>query len=422
MKKKVVVIVVSFMILLQTFALAQGTGLFCYVDEGTLKNQKSEVSILSFIKNRSTSTRVYIFKFLEPQLLFTNELIQVNLPDISVQSTKKYAEQHDQNTFTWFGRFADSVGSILLVVTGNDVTGMIHSSGSVFSIEPLGNGFHALIQLDQSRFSCELPCIDYHERTAASSPKEVKVQVPQGRANITQSLTTLTGPTIDILVAYTPAAASASGNIYSLINGCISTTNNISSNSDANPQVRLVYPVQVDYTESGSLETDKDRLANNGDGFMDGIHSLRDLYGADVVVLLVASGDNCGYADGIEVEAGGAFASVQTDCAVNNYSFAHEVGHLVGGRHDTDDDDYPRPYAHGYFKKGFWKTVMAINFPATRIPYWSNPNKTYNGLPMGTTEWNNVTRVWNERGSPVSNFFPTFVRSYCFSFRITESI
>jgi hypothetical protein len=28
---------------------------------------------------------------------------------------------------------------------------------------------------------------------------------------------------------------------------------------------------------------------------------------------------------------------------------------------------------------------------------------------MGTVDWNNVTRVWNERGTAVQNFLPTKV-------------
>ncbi len=409
MEKNRVAITILFMIMFQIFAQAQETELFRYIDENSLKDKQSEFSILTSIKNRASSIQVQVIKFSDASLLLTKKSIQVNLPGISALSTNKYIEQHNQTSFTWFGHFDDTEGSMLLVVNDNDVLGMIHISDLVFSIKPLGSGFHALVQIDQSKFPCEQPCIDYGEHNTATGLNETKIQTPETEANITQSLTTLDNSIIDILVVYTPAAASSSGNIFNLINGCISTTNNISSNSDATPQVRLVYSGQADYSESGSLETDVNRLSGSNDGYIDNVHSIRNQYGADLVVLLVASGDNCGYVYDIEVESNGAFAVVRTDCAVDNYSFAHEVGHLVGGRHDTDNSSFPRPYAHGYIKKGNWKTVMAINYPATRIPYWSNPYNIYNGEQMGTVDWNNVTRVWNERGTAVQNFLPTKV-------------
>ena len=39
-----------------------------------------------------------------------------------------------------------------------------------------------------------------------------------------------------------------------------------------------------------------------------------------------------------------------------------------------------------------------------RVLYWSNPNISYNGLPMGTTATHNNARVWNERSKTVMAF------------------
>ena len=217
------------------------------------------------------------------------------------------------------------------------------------------------------------------------------------------------GPIVSILVAYTPAVASASGNVTSLINGAIDATNQTLSNSFVPARVVLAHMVQVTYTETGSHSTALARLQNPSDGYMDNVHALRDQYYADVVILLNDEDDpsSGGQAAGIEVIAAQAFAVVQWDLAIGNYTFAHEIGHLVGGRHHNDTNEDPRRYAHGYVHApGAWRTVMAtvVGNNAIRIPYWSNPDKTFGGVPMGTASYNDNTRVWEERAGTVSDF------------------
>ncbi len=143
------------------------------------------------------------------------------------------------------------------------------------------------------------------------------------------------------------------------------------------------------------------------DGYMDNIHSLRDQYGADVVVLIAANYlGSCGRAATIDAISNEAFAVTRVDCAIGNYSFAHEIGHLAGARHDTDPNTSPYAYGHGFrYDPGYWRTVMAVyDSQVNRIPYWSNPNKTYGGVAMGTTSRKDNARVWGERAATVAAF------------------
>ncbi|MGH7596287.1 MAG: M12 family metallo-peptidase [bacterium] len=381
---------------------AQQVDFISYPDERTVRLPPEAQQRLAAIKVRPTSISVRLIQFQNLTTLSSQQQLRIPIPGLGqlvVTATK--IEQPDTSKVFWSGVLQDNRSPLFFTVVNGDVTGMIHTERAVFSIEPLGAGHHVLIALDQSKFGPDDP----PDASSKISPdKNHGVQVPemQPSKSFSEALTTV-GPVIDLLVAYTPAVASASGNISSLIGACIDVTKLTLTNSNVNADVALVHSVQVSYTESGFTNIDVNRLQGTSDGYMDNVHALRDQYGADIVVLLIAYADFLGQAYGIEVSASGAFCVVEDNPAVGNYTFPHEIGHLVGDRHDND----PTPgYNHGYvYAPAYWRTVMAVPYSGiNRIPYWSNPNKIYGGVPMGTTCCNDNARKWNERASTVAGF------------------
>ncbi|WP_031340962.1 M12 family metallo-peptidase, partial [Xanthomonas maliensis] len=116
----------------------------------------------------------------------------------------------------------------------------------------------------------------------------------------------------------------------------------------------------------------------------------------------------CGLASGIGSTAATAFASVYWDCATGYYSFAHEIGHLQSARHDsaTDPSTTPYAYGHGYRYGNSWRTIMAYNCSSNcpRLNYWSNPNVSYNGVPMGNASTADNQRVLVNTKATIAGF------------------
>lgn len=290
----------------------------------------------------------------------------------------------------------DPINSVMMVRDGDQITGNVHFNGGWYKIRPLRSGDHAIVAVDLAAMPPDHPAEYGRLRT---------IPMPTRPASLTKADTV-----IRVMVHYTPSAASASGNISSLVDLAVAESNQGYTNSGVFIDLILASKSQVSYTESGSFNTDLSRYRGTTDGYMDGIHTTRNSVAADVGVLIINNASSCGLASSIGSTASSAFATVHWDCATGYYSFAHEIGHLQSARHDpaTDPTTTPYAYGHGYQYTGSpsWRTIMAYNCSAgcPRLDYWSNPNILYNGHPMGTTSQNDNARVLNNTRATVAAF------------------
>jgi hypothetical protein len=183
----------------------------------------------------------------------------------------------------------------------------------------------------------------------------------------------------------------------------IAETNQGYANSGVIHRVRLVNTQEINYVESSSISTDLSRLRSKTDGIMDEAHTLRDIYGADLVSLWVDTPENtCGIgyilsdpSFSAAALAVNGFSVAEQKCATGNYTFGHEMGHNMGAHHAKEDlnsdGSVPTgayPYSNGYKQQtgsNRFRTIMAYDgdCKCPRIDYWSNPNVTSNGLPTG---------------------------------------
>jgi alpha-tubulin suppressor-like RCC1 family protein len=204
-------------------------------------------------------------------------------------------------------------------------------------------------------------------------------------------------PAVRILVAYTPAAQTATADIAADIAAAVDLTNQSFINSSVSVRVELAASVPVSYSESADMVTDLHRLDGSLAGTPAIVHlrKLRDDHAADLVVLVVdtmrytdPSGGPSGMTDMDVVgdtvipTPGHAFAVVKVAglASPNTEAFRHELGHLFGV-----------PHSAGYYHAGrAFRTLMAYDLDPSlcpmcmRINNWSNPEISYLGTPTGS--------------------------------------
>lgn len=332
-----------------------------------------------------------------------------DLPQGRLDSVTQDVTDLTEGRKLWKGRIQGAAGlpagDATLVVDGANATGTISApDGRQFKVQPLGDGATAIIQMDYSKLPKEEP--PGHPKYAAPGGGAATADVQPGAA--AANLTAV--PTIDLLVGYTASAATASGGINSLIDVAIAETNQSFVNSGIRAKVRLAGKMAVPIVE-GTNDFDHILAA-----FVQNpaVAAQRNATHADVAVLIINKTDYCGLADDIKATAPTAFVIVHYGCATGYYSFGHEIGHLMGARHNkpTDPTTAPYPYGHGFIHHGGgaagWRTIMGYNCDDgtcdRRVQYWSNPAVKYQTFPTGTTAAENNTRVWNERAATVAAF------------------
>lgn len=208
---------------------------------------------------------------------------------------------------------------------------------------------------------------------------------------------------IDLVVAYTKAAAGRYTDITrDLISLAVEEANQSFRNSGlGHVRLRLVHAYETGYVEKGEHFDHLWRLADKGDGVMEEIHRLRDEKRADVALLIVHDPIGCGLATRVAADADEAFAVIHHECAAMTYTLAHEVGHIIGARHDEalDQGKTPYPFGHGYVHGKEWRTMMSYKQSCDdcpRLPVWSSPRVVVRGAPAGSAAHDNAEVIARE--------------------------
>jgi Metallo-peptidase family M12 len=335
-------------------------------------------------------------------------------------------------------------GMATLIVQGGMVTGSIHApNGDLYQVRPLPGGATAIVKFDYRAAPADEP-----DMMKLKAPPMMKPMAGAPGADMRPALNPAlnpallaqarmvapvrpvynvnlgaiyrcipcilqpSDPVIDVLVAYTGSAQMAAGDINSLINLAVTETNDSFANSGVHARLRLVGTMPVNYDDSNkSFDQMVSDLATSP--ALGVVRNQRNAVRADIAVMIINNTAYCGMADAISATPDTAFAVVHYGCATGYYSFGHEIGHLLGARHDRFDDGTSTPFAfgHGFQHRapsGGWRTIMSYRCGDgscdPRLQYWSSPYVVHNGLPMGTAGFEDNAAVWNARAAIVAGF------------------
>jgi len=345
-------------------------------------------------------------------------VVQLPVHGKYITIVRKDSNLQKDGSVVWYGEVQETGERAMLMLWSNALlSGYFAYNGTIYTVESLGGGVNAFSEMDRRQIPAEHPDpggrVDSTPVPPAPQPAnrpaitEPKVEPYSDASRIALEAKDIT---IDVMLLYSRNVAE----LYirkpeDLLALAIEETNQTFKNSGlGNIKLRLVHSEVVDYDGSEDDQFTHLYAMVDGLGPFKDVKKLRDEKRADIVGLIIDNPTGCGLSTRIGPTSDEAFFVVHHACAAVTMSIAHEIGHILGVRHDrfVDQNDGPFPYGHGYVNDTKWRDIMSYKAGCggcPRIPYWSNPRVLYKGQPTGTPA-SDSARVILELAERVSNF------------------
>jgi hypothetical protein len=302
-----------------------------------------------------------------------------------------------------------------LVVANRQVTGEIDLESGRYRIQPIGAGpTHAVVEIKTENLPDELapklppklpPNLPPNlppRRSAAPSPQRAAADtVPCDVKPAPGQQPKTLGP-VRIMLLYTKEVAAGAPNIRADVELLMQQLRTVYGTArlggNFSVTTELAHAQEVNYVEADSMEKDLDHLSDPRDTVFRAIHALRDAHKADIVHMLIKAKPNNGCGIGwlnLGLRPEYAFSVSDYQCALQNFSAVHEIGHNMGMAHDRFVENEAKP-GPDQFNYGFvalqraTRSVMAYNDQCSqqnkncmRLLQLSSPNIQVGGIPFG---------------------------------------
>ena len=324
--------------------------------------------------------------------------------------------------YHWFGELDDSAraegaaipGSVSFHYYQGRLTGTLRTGGAEYRLVP-EDGLHRLVRSEAPHGTCGLDHLDVAGAGLKSIAEGIR-SLPAAAGSDTDCVTPASNITIDVMVLHPLTVAAQDAQDYA--SGQVAEANAAFGQS----QVKITYSLRhvgpitglqpPGPITSGNAPATRPALdwlnAQFATPAIDTeVELLRKAYGADMIVIVVPlheDSDNCGVANLVESRSGAetlnpgttpfgtrAFSAVELNCGNADFTFAHELGHNYGMRHEDDRSSFNiLPWSYGYeiplSPTVKMATVMACvpdMDSCQRVRHFSNPDVPYQGVATG---------------------------------------
>lgn len=360
--------------------------------------------------------------------LDSSSLVLQPFPDVRFELQGIETRSVGANSFNLAGSLSDDPNNkVVISIKDGRAYGIIRRDDKIYEIRSTADDQQIVVEIDaaalealDSRNDATLP------EVLQPAPEDQPGEFDPDDANEGDSSdagdTDLVprGRIINVLVGYTNDAERAASDIELIAQNAVAVTNQSYEDSDVYQRLHLVRVVDLNYEENGAgARTLRDRIRNPSDGHMDQIHGIRNESYADIVAVLGTPSDFCGFAYIMGSVShdfnASAFSITAQRCAVGNLSFAHELGHNMGGRHNWEADNTNGSlfsFNHGFRDSAASRrTIMSLPSGCAscgRIGRWSDPGASIGGRPLGApltgSQPADNHRTLNDTAATVSRF------------------
>ncbi|MFT0866535.1 hypothetical protein [Pseudomonas sp. CAM1A] len=302
----------------------------------------------------------------------------------------------------------DPINWMSLARYGDKVLGDIHVDGQLYRLDYLGAGQQVLIKVDPSKRTLAQTCLQV-EDPDPSLPSQLAARRPAVQPRAVSIIRVMMMSTVEARAGYSRRPTDYPS-LSDIMEDRLIFANRQLKDSGVDIQYEFAGYIESIVSEKNLTPNAVLNLIRmRGSDAYNQMQAERERLRADLVLTAIIDPSVFGsYYLASRKETGFSTWNVLGD----HLDMGHVLGHNIGAQHywKSGDPDFDPKYQHGYLLPGGNAMTIMADYEdcrtCTRLNYYSNPRKVWQGVPLGTAERHDAVRRLNERRTEVEAFYP----------------